>query len=108
MNAECHIWVSSCVVLTYSRDKNFEYIHLTAVHLNIETTNQDIIQNHLSRVYLFLPSIYLTYVANLFVCFKLNIEHSFCYLKTIPNLDVMSSVVELIMDNYFDRNTRVS
>ena len=85
MNAECHTWVSVCVVLTSTRDKHFQWIHLTAVYCNIETKNRARNHNHLSRVYLFHTIIHLKYVANLFLCFQLDTYCSFCSLKTIQN-----------------------
>ena len=83
MNTECNIWLYVCVVLTSTWDKNFKWLHLMAVYCNIERTNQTRNQNHLSRLYIFHPNIHLTYVANIFACFQLDIYYSFFSLKQI-------------------------
>ena len=75
MNIEYHFLVSVCVVLNSMRDKHFQWIHLTSVHCNVETTNQDRNKNHLSRVYLFHPIIHLTSVANMLIFFQLDIYY---------------------------------
>ena len=104
MNAECHIWLSVCAVLTSMLYNHFQWLHWTAVHWNIYTNNQAINQNHMNRLYLFHPNIHLTYVANLLACFQLDIYHSFFSLKK-SNLDVMSSVVKLIMDVFLKKSS---
>ena len=40
----------------------------------------------MNRMYLFLPSIHIIYIANLIAIYQLDIEHSFCSLK--KKLDV--------------------
>ena len=53
-----------------------------AVNGNIETTIQVRIQNHHCKVYLFHSSIHLTFVANMFAFFRLDIEYfqSYCFI----------------------------
>ena len=82
MNAERHIWVSLCVVLTSKQDKHFKLIHLKAVYYSIETTSQAINQNHLCRVYLFYPGIHLTSLTNIFIL-SVRYRAFVFYLKTV-------------------------
>ena len=82
--------------MTFTWDNHFKWLHLTAFHWNIETITQARNQNHLVRVYLFPSSMYLTYAANCFSCFQLDIEHQF-FFKNNSKLDVMSSVVKLML-----------
>ena len=83
MNSNFHIWVSACVVLTYTQVKHFQKLHLKSVNCNIETTNLDRNKNQLGRVYLLHPSIHLAFGSILFSCFQLDIVHPFGSLKTI-------------------------
>ena len=77
MNAENHIWVSVCVVMTSTLDNNFEQLHIKPVHCNIETTTVEVNKNHLSKVYILHPSINLAVTAILFGCFQLDIMDPF-------------------------------
>ena len=73
MSSECRIWVPVYVVMISTKNKHFQWVQLMEVRFNIETTNHTRNKNHLSRVNIFHPSIHLTPVANLFVCFQLDI-----------------------------------
>ena len=100
MNVECHIWVSVCVVLTSTRHKNAQLLHLKEFDCNIETTTQARNKNNLSRVYLLQNILNITYVPNMFACFQLYIEHPFPF-ENNSNLDFISSVVKLIVRKWF-------
>ena len=54
------------VVLTSTRDKHFQYLHLFAGQCNIDTTTVSSNQNNLGRVYILRPRILLAFEAIIF------------------------------------------
>ena len=89
-------------VMTSNGDKQFKWIHRTAVHWNIDRTNQARNQNHLSRVYFFIPissNICSQPIRMLSVRYRLFI----LFFEQNPNLYFMSSVVKLMLDAFLKK-----
>ena len=83
MNEKYHIWVSVCIVLTSTRDKNFQQLHTFEVNHYIETITMVINKSSLSRVNLMYQSINLAFEAILFSCLQLDIMYIVCDLVTL-------------------------
>ena len=92
--------MSVYVVITSTWYNNFQCIHLTAVHRNIDTTNQTRNQKHLSRGYV--SSQYSSNTCSQYVCMISCIYRLLILLfENNLNFYVMSSFVKVIMDGLF-------